>query len=146
MIGDNDAGGIATYTRAGQDYSTSLLIPVLVVNPEMVVRLGTMTRVGHARLIFARFGRFWGAFPVGDLFLLNFLSIVTEFIGFALALHYFGISPLLSVPLAVVGLIVVTVTGQLSLLGGRHVDLCADQPADDPIRLSGVPGPRTHRA
>ena len=68
MVGDNDAGGVATYSQAGQNYGTSLLwtllllIPVLVVNQEMVVRLGAVTGVGHARLIIERFGRFWGAF------------------------------------------------------------------------------------
>lgn len=116
-IGDNDAGGIATYTQAGQNFGTSLLwtllilIPVLIVNQEMVVRLGAVTKVGHARLIFERFGKFWGAFSVGDLFLLNFLTIVTEFVGFSMALNYFGVSPLLSVPLGVAGLIAITVTG-----------------------------------
>ncbi|HLG62050.1 MAG TPA: NRAMP family divalent metal transporter [Ktedonosporobacter sp.] len=117
MVGDNDAGGIATYIQAGQNYGTSLLwtllilVPVLIVNQEMVVRLGAVTRVGHARLIFERFGKFWGAFSVGDLFLLNFLTLVTEFIGFAMALQYFGVSPLISVPLGIVGLIAITVTG-----------------------------------
>ena len=117
MVGDNDAGGVATYTQAGQNYGTSLLwtllilIPVLIVNQEMVVRLGAISRVGHARLIFERFGKFWGAFSVIDLFILNFLTIVTEFIGFAMALNYFGVSPLISVPIGVAGLIVVTVTG-----------------------------------
>jgi len=91
MIGDNDVGGIATYTQAGQNYGTSLLwtllllIPVLIVNQEMVVRLGAVTGVGHARLIFERFGKFWGVFSVIDLFILNFLTLVTEFIGFAMA-------------------------------------------------------------
>jgi Mn2+/Fe2+ NRAMP family transporter len=117
MIGDNDAGGVATYAQAGQNYGTSLLwtllllVPVLVVNQEMVVRLGAVTGVGHARLIFARFGRFWGAFSVIDLFVLNFLTIVTEFIGVGLALAYFGVSPRVSVPLAAVALIAVAVTG-----------------------------------
>src|SRR5579875_1428496 len=117
MVGDNDAGGVATYSQAGQDYGTSLLwvllllIPVLIVNQEMVVRLGAVTGVGHARLIFERFGRFWGWFSVGDLLLLNFLTLVTEFIGVSLALGYFGISPTLSVPLAALGLIAVTLTG-----------------------------------
>lgn len=117
MVGDNDVGGIATYTQAGQNYGTSLLwtllllIPVLIVNQEMVVRLGAVTGVGHARLIFERFGTFWGAFSVIDLFLLNFLTIVTEFIGFAMALNFFGVSPLISVPLSVAGLIAITVTG-----------------------------------
>ena len=117
MVGDNDAGGVATYTQAGQNYGTSLLwvllllIPILVVNQEMVVRLGAVTGVGHARLIFERFGKFWGAFSLGDLFILNFLTIVTEFIGFAMALNYFGVSPYLSVPVGVIGLIAITVTG-----------------------------------
>ena len=59
---------------------------MLIVNQEMVVRLGAVTGVGHARLINERFGRFWGMFSVGDLFILNFLTIATEFIGVSLAL------------------------------------------------------------
>ena len=117
MVGDNDAGGVSTYAQAGQNYGYSLLwvllllIPVLIVNQEMVVRLGAVTGVGHARLINERFGRFWGWFSVGDLFLLNFLTIVTEFIGVSLALRYFGISPYVSVPLTAVLLIGITASG-----------------------------------
>jgi NRAMP (natural resistance-associated macrophage protein)-like metal ion transporter len=117
MVGDNDAGGVSTYAQAGQNYGTSLLwvllllIPVLIVNQEMVIRLGAVTGVGHARLIFERFGRFWGAFSVGDLFLLNFLTIVTEFIGVSLALGYFGVSRYLAVPIAAVALVAITSTG-----------------------------------
>ena len=68
MVGDNDAGAFATYGQAGQDYGTRLLwtllllVPVLYVNQEMVLRLGAVTGVGHARLILERFGKFWGAF------------------------------------------------------------------------------------
>jgi Mn2+/Fe2+ NRAMP family transporter len=57
MVGDNDAGAFGTYTQAGQDYGTTLLwtllllVPVLYVNQEMVLRLGAVTGVGHARLI-----------------------------------------------------------------------------------------------
>jgi Mn2+/Fe2+ NRAMP family transporter len=117
MIGDNDAGGVATYTQAGQQYGTTLLwallllIPVLIVNQEMVVRLGAVTGVGHARLIKERFGRFWGFFSVGDLFLLNFLTIVTEFIGVSLGMSYFGVHPAVSVPIAAGALIAFTITG-----------------------------------
>jgi NRAMP (natural resistance-associated macrophage protein)-like metal ion transporter len=97
MVGDNDAGAFGTYTQAGQNYGTTLLwtllllVPVLYVNQEMVLRLGAVTGVGHARLILERFGRFWGAFSVIDLFLLNALTIVTEFIGISLALDYLGL-------------------------------------------------------
>jgi NRAMP (natural resistance-associated macrophage protein)-like metal ion transporter len=117
MVGDNDAGGVSTYAQAGQNYGTSLLwvllllIPVLIVNQEMVIRLGAVTGVGHAKLIFERFGRFWGAFSVGDLFLLNFLTIVTEFIGVSLALGYFGVSKYVAVPVAALALIAITSTG-----------------------------------
>ena len=117
MVGDNDAGGVSTYAQAGQNYGYSLLwtlvllIPVLIVNQEMVVRLGAVTGVGHARLIKERFGKFWGWFSVGDLFLLNFLTISTEFIGISLAGQYFGFSPYIVVPFAAVILIGITVTG-----------------------------------
>ncbi len=117
MVGDNDAGGVATYSQAGQNYGTSLLwvllllVPVLIVNQEMVVRLGAVTGMGHGKMIFERFGRFWGAFSVGDLFLLNFLTLVTEFIGVSLALGHFGVSPYLSVPIAGATLVAFTVTG-----------------------------------
>jgi len=117
MVGDNDAGGVSTYSQAGQNYGTSLLwtlvllIPVLIVNQEMVIRLGAVTGVGHARLIIERFGRFWGLFSVGDLFLLNFLTIVTEFIGVSLALGYLGVSRYVAVPIAAVALVAITSTG-----------------------------------
>jgi Mn2+/Fe2+ NRAMP family transporter len=117
MVGDNDAGGVATYAQAGQDYgmnllwTLALLIPVLYVNQEMVLRLGAVTRVGHARLIFERFGRFWGAFSVGDLLVLNALTIVTEFIGVALALGFLGCPKIVAVPAAAVLLFAVVAGG-----------------------------------
>ncbi|MBO0881253.1 MAG: divalent metal cation transporter [Mycobacterium sp.] len=117
MVGDNDAGGVATYVQAGQNYGYSLLwvllllIPVLVVNQEMVVRLGAVTGVGHARLINERFGRGWGWFSVGDLFMLNFLTVVTEFIGISLAADYLGVSRYVVVPFAAIALIAIMATG-----------------------------------
>ena len=107
MAGDNDAGAFSTYSQAGQNYGNSLLwtlvllIPVLYVNQEMVIRLGAVTGVGHARLILERFGKFWGAFSVIDLFLLNALTIVSEFIGIDLGLQYLGLPKIGGVLLAV---------------------------------------------
>src|ERR1700677_1171084 len=97
MVGDNDAGAFGTYTQAAQNYGTTLvwtlllLIPVLFVNQDMVLRLGAVTGVGHARLILERFGKFWGAFSVIDLFLLNALTLVSEFIGINLGLQFLGL-------------------------------------------------------
>jgi Mn2+/Fe2+ NRAMP family transporter len=106
MVGDNDAGAFGTYTQAGQNYGTHLLwtllllVPVLYVNQEMVLRLGAVSGVGHARLILERFGKLWGAFSVIDLFILNALTIVTEFIGVTLAVGYLGLPKVPSVILA----------------------------------------------
>jgi Mn2+/Fe2+ NRAMP family transporter len=117
MVGDNDAGAFGTYTQAGQNYGTTLLwtlallIPVLYVNQEMVLRLGAVTGVGHARLILERFGKFWGAFSVIDLFLLNALTIVTEFIGISLAFGYLGLPKELGVVAAAAIIIVAAGTG-----------------------------------
>jgi Mn2+/Fe2+ NRAMP family transporter len=106
MVGDNDAGAFSTYTQAGQNYGTHLLwtllllVPVLYVCQEMVLRLGAVSGVGHARLILERFGKFWGAFSVVDLFILNALTIVTEFIGVTLAVGYLGLPKIPSIVLA----------------------------------------------
>ena len=117
MVGDNDAGAFGTYTQAGQDYGTTLLwtlallIPVLYVNQEMVLRLGAVSGVGHARLILERFGRFWGAFSVVDLFLLNALTIVTEFTGISLALDFLGVPKLWGVIVAAALIMIAAATG-----------------------------------
>jgi Mn2+/Fe2+ NRAMP family transporter len=88
-----------------------LLIVVVIVNQEMVVRLGAVTGVGHARLVIERFGRSWGAYSVGALFVLNFLTILTEFIGITLALEYLGLNRYFVVPIAALGLVAMTLTG-----------------------------------
>jgi NRAMP (natural resistance-associated macrophage protein)-like metal ion transporter len=117
MVGDNDAGAFGTYAQAGQNYGTALLwtllllVPVLYVNQEMVLRLGAVTRVGHARLILKRYGKFWGAFSVIDLFILNALTIVTEFIGISLALSYLGLSRPLGVLCAAAVVVAAAGTG-----------------------------------
>jgi Mn2+/Fe2+ NRAMP family transporter len=117
MAGDNDAGAFSTYGQAGQNYGTTLLwtmallIPVLYVNQEMVLRLGAVTGVGHARLIFERFGKFWGAFSVIDLFLLNGLTIITEFIGISLALDYLGLDKTTGVVVAAALIMIAVSTG-----------------------------------
>jgi NRAMP (natural resistance-associated macrophage protein)-like metal ion transporter len=117
MVSDNDAGGVSTYAQAGQNFGYSLLwtlpllIPVLIVNQEMVARLGAVTGVGHGRLIRERISRRWGNVSISSILLLNFLIIITEFIGVSLSMQYFGISRFYSVPIAVLGLFAVTASG-----------------------------------
>ncbi|AIO65396.1 NRAMP family divalent metal transporter [Burkholderia oklahomensis] len=130
MVGDNDAGAFGTYTQAGQNYGTSLLwtllllVPVLFVNQEMVLRLGAVTGVGHARLIFERFGKFWGAFSVVDLFILNALTIVTEFIGITFVLDFFGVSKVAGVCIAAALTMAAVSTGDFRRFERFAVVLC----------------------
>lgn len=130
MVGDNDAGAFGTYTQAGQNYGTSLLwtllllVPVLFVNQEMVLRLGAVTGVGHARLIFERFGKFWGAFSVIDLFILNALTIVTEFIGITFVLDFFGVSKVAGVCIAAALTMAAVSTGDFRRFERFAVALC----------------------
>ncbi len=131
MCGDNDAGAFSTYGQAGQDYGTRLLwtllllVPVLYVNQEMVLRLGAVTGVGHARLILERFGKFWGAFSVIDLFILNALTIVTEFIGVTLAAGYLGVPKPVAVLLAAGVIIAAAFTGNFRRFERIAVAFCA---------------------
>jgi len=131
MCGDNDAGAFSTYGQAGQNYGTRLLwtllllIPVLYVNQEMVLRLGAVTGVGHARLIIERFGKFWGALEVIDLFILNALTLVTEFIGITLAAGYLGVPKLLAVVLAACVILTAGFTGSFRRFERIAVTFCA---------------------
>ena len=131
MVGDNDAGAFSTYGQAGQSYGTRLLwtllllIPVLYVNQEMVLRLGAVTGVGHARLILQRFGKFWGAFSVIDLFILNALTIITEFIGITLAASYLGLPKAVAVGGAAVVIIASAFTGSFRRFERIAMTFCA---------------------
>ena len=145
MVGDNDAGAFSTYGQAGQDYGTRLLwtllllVPVLYVNQEMVLRLGAVTGVGHARLILERFGKFWGAFSVIDLFILNALTIVTEFIGISLAAGYLGVPKIAAVALAALVVIAAAFTGSFRAFERIAVAFCAGSLLLIPLYLMAHP-------
>ena len=117
MGGGNDAGGVQVYAQMGQDYgmkllwSLALLFPILFFCQEMVVRLGAVSGVGHGRLIFARFGKFWGIFSVADLFVINAVTVVVEFIGVEQSLSFFGMSSFWAVPLSAILLFAVMAGG-----------------------------------
>ena len=130
MVADNDAGAVSTYTQAGAQYGTSLLWLLLVLLPvtyfvqEMVARLGIATGEGHARMIYQRFGPWWGRFSLIDLLLVNFLTLVTEFAAVAMAAQQLGISPGVAVPLAAVGLILLVGTGSYRRWERMTLALC----------------------
>ena len=86
-VADNDAGGISTYAVTGSRYGFSLLwiflllVPIAYTIQEMTVRLGAVTKRGHAEAVFEGFGPFWGWFSIIDLAVVNWLTLVTEYIG-----------------------------------------------------------------
>src|SRR5271170_7622424 len=147
MCGDNDAGAFSTYGQAGQNYGTRLLwtllllVPVLYVNQEMVLRLGAVTGVGHARLILERFGKFWGAFSVIDLFILNALTIITEFIGITLAAGFLGVPRAMAVALAALVIVGAAFTGSFRRFERMAVGLCAGSLLLIPIYFLSHPAP-----
>jgi Mn2+/Fe2+ NRAMP family transporter len=114
-------------------------VPVLYVNQEMVLRLGAVTGVGHARLILSRFGKFWGTFEIIDLFILNSLTIITEFIGITLAAGYLGVPKLLAVALAAGVIISTAFTGSFRRFERIAMVFCAGSLLLIPLYLVSHP-------
>ncbi len=119
MLADNDAGGITTYAATGAKYGYGLiwflvlLLPVAYYVQEMTVRLGAVTKRGHAEAIFSAFGPFWGWFSLLDLALTDWLTLVTEFIGMTAALSIFHVPPIVTI-------IMVSIVMLLMVLQGRY--------------------------
>ena len=98
FLGENDAPSMLSYAATGAQFGIGFFLPFVVVTfaiawvvQEMAARVGLATGQGHAELIFARFGRFWGGFAMLDLLAGNFLTLVTEFIGIRAGLGFFGV-------------------------------------------------------
>ncbi len=119
MVADNDAGGITTYSATGAKFGYGLIWFVLLLGPvayivqEMTVRLGAVTKRGHAEAIFDAFGTFWGWFSFFDLGLTNWLTLISEFIGMTAAMSIFGIPPWITI-------VVVSILMGAMVLQGRY--------------------------
>jgi hypothetical protein len=75
MLADTDAGSIITAAQSGAEWGYQLLVlqfilvPVLYIVQELTVRLGIVTRKGHAELIRDHFGKRWAWLSVATLVL-----------------------------------------------------------------------------
>jgi len=118
MVADNDAGGISTYAVTGSKYGLSLLwlfvilVPMAYYVQEMTVRLGAVTKRGHAEAIFEGFGPFWGWFSLADLAIVNWLTLITEYIGMITAGRMYGVPPLVTFLGVTLVLFLVVLTGK----------------------------------
>lgn len=98
MLGENDAPSMLSYSASGSQFGIGFFLPFVLltflmafVAQEMTVRLGAVSKAGHAELIYRRFGRFWGNFAMIDLLFTNVLTLVTEFVGIVAGAGYFGV-------------------------------------------------------
>src|SRR5271157_1324776 len=118
MVADNDAGGISTYAVTGSKFGFSLLWMFIILVfmayyvQEMTVRLGAVTKRGHAEAIFDAFGPFWGWFSLTDLAITNWLTLVTEYVGMTAAMSLFGVPAWITFLAVTAILFAIVVTGQ----------------------------------
>lgn len=131
MVADNDAGGISTYAVTGSKYGFSILWVFLILLPmaylvqEMTVRLGAVTKRGQAEAIFESFGPFWGWFSLIDLAVINWLTLVTEYIGMTAAMSIFGIPPWITFLAVTAILLGVVMSGQYWTFEKLTLAFCA---------------------
>lgn len=117
MLADTDAGSLITAAQSGAQWGYRMLlpqvilIPILYVAQEMTVRLGIVTGKGHGALIRARFGRGWALLSASTLLLSAVGALLTEFAGVAGVGALFGVSPFVTVPIAVAFLLSLALTG-----------------------------------
>lgn len=117
MLADCDAGNVVTAAQAGAQWGLHLLvvllalIPLLYMVQELTVRLGIFTGQGHGELIRSNFGPLWAWISAAGLVVAVLGSLVTEFTGVAGVGEMYGVSRSVSLPLAVVALIAVVLTG-----------------------------------
>ncbi len=139
MIADNDAGGISTYAVTGSKYGFSLLwiffilVPMAYYIQEMTVRLGAVTKRGLGEAIFDGFGPFWGWFSLFDLAIINWCTLVTEYIGMMAAMAIFGVPPIITY-------ITVTAILMIVVLSGKVLDIREDHPPLLRLQLRLYPG------
>lgn len=118
MLADTDAGSIITAAQSGAEWGYKLillqliLIPILYVVQELTTRIGIVTRKGHGELIEETFGKGWAWLSVCTLFVSTIGALITEFSGIMGVGLLFGVSKWIMVPLAVLALILLSLTGK----------------------------------
>lgn len=118
MLADTDVGSLVTAAQSGTQFGYRMVLPNLILMPilyfvqEITVRLGIVTGKGHGALIRERFGKRWALLSAGTLFLTAVGALLTEFVGVAGVGDLFGVSRVISVPVAAAFLIGIAMTGK----------------------------------
>jgi Mn2+/Fe2+ NRAMP family transporter len=141
MLGENDGPSMLSYAASGATYGIGFFLPFIVVTflaaivvQEMSMRVGAVTHRGYGKLIFERFGPFWGWISTGELVVTNLITLITELIAVRVGMAFFGVPPVVAVS---AGLALVV----LSILGGRLYQVCGrDRPSrSGPRSLEAAP-------
>jgi Mn2+/Fe2+ NRAMP family transporter len=117
MLADTDAGSIITAAQSGAEWGYQLLllqlvlVPILYIVQELTVRLGLVTRKGHAELIRDHFGRGWAWLSVATLVVSCVGALLSELSGLAGVGLLMGVPIPVTMSLIVVALIVMAYRG-----------------------------------
>jgi Mn2+/Fe2+ NRAMP family transporter len=117
MLADTDVGSVITAGQSGVQWGYRLLmlqlllIPVLYMVQELTVRLGIFTGRGHGELIRDTFGPAWAWVSAGGLAVATAGALLTEFSGVAGVGELYGVSRLVTLPLAAAVLLGIAMTG-----------------------------------
>lgn len=109
MLADTDAGSVITAAQSGAEWGYRLLllqlvlVPILFMVQELTVRLGVVSRKGHAEMIRDHFGRAWAWLSVATLVLACIGALLSELSGLA------GVGLLMGVPAWVTTTLIVAV-------------------------------------
>ena len=107
MLADTDAGSVITAAQSGAEWGYRLLllqlilVPILFMVQELTVRLGIVSRKGHAEMIRDHFGRAWAWLSVATLVLACIGALLSELSGLA------GVGLLMGVPAWVTTILIV---------------------------------------
>ena len=116
-LSDDDPAGITTYSILGAEFGYQLLwvlllsTAALVVFHELAARMGLVTGCGLATLVRRRYGRRTTIVVVSALVAANLGTTTAEFAGVAASLELAGVSRYVSVPIAAIGVSVLTLRG-----------------------------------
>jgi Mn2+/Fe2+ NRAMP family transporter len=117
MLADTDVGSIITAGQSGVQWGYRLillqlvLVPVLYIVQELTVRLAIFTGRGHGELIRSSFGPAWAWVSAGGLAIATAGALLTEFSGVAGVGELYGVSRMVTLPLAAAALLAIVLTG-----------------------------------
>jgi NRAMP (natural resistance-associated macrophage protein)-like metal ion transporter len=117
MLADTDVGSVITAGQSGVQWGYRLLllqlllVPILYTVQELTVRLAIFTGRGHGELIRDTFGPVWAWVSAIGLGVATIGALLTEFSGAAGVGELYGLPRTASLPIAVVALLLVVLTG-----------------------------------